>query len=482
MLFNSIEYLFFLPFVFLFYWILRKKLKWQNTFLLTASYLFYGLWDYRFLLLIIVSSLTDYLVGLGLAKYPSKGRRKSLLWASLVVNLGLLITFKYFNFFSGSLQLLFQSFGYELSWVSLNIILPVGISFYTFQTLSYTIDIYRGRLTPTKSWLNFFTYVAFFPQLVAGPIERAINLLPQIEKHRKFDFNEARMGMRMILWGLFKKVVVADNLARIVDPVFANHDNVSSIGLIIGLIAFMFQLYADFSGYSDIAIGTARLLGIKLMQNFATPWFSRDMMEFWRRWHISLSTWFRDYLFYPIGGIRGSKSKIIRNILIVFIVNGLWHGANYTFIAWGILMAIFFILDLITDRRKKTKIIAEGRYFPNLIELLQLFKTAILLMFSMAFFRASSISQSFEIIISIFGFKAGLANDIFVVNHEEYELIIFVCVVILMILLDWVNRSKSFALERLPKSKAIRYLIYLILSFFVLQYLYGENEYIYFQF
>ena len=297
MLFNSFEFLLFLPVVFLLYWfVFNKKLNLQNLLLLVSSYIFYGWWDYRFLSLIIFSSIIDFYCGLSIEKAHTKTTKKKWLLLSMFINLGFLGIFKYFNFFSQSLQEAFQSFGYQIDTLTLNIILPVGISFYTFQTMSYTIDVYRNKLKPTKDIIAFFAFVSFFPQLVAGPIERATNLLPQFYKKRQFNYANAVDGCRQILWGLFKKIVVADNCALIVNQVFDNYTEYNASSLLIGSVFFAFQIYGDFSGYSDIAIGTSRLFGFNLMQNFAFPYFSRDIAEFWRRWHISLSTWFRDYV------------------------------------------------------------------------------------------------------------------------------------------------------------------------------------------
>ena len=330
MLFNSIEFFIFLPVVFSLYWLINgKNIRLQNAFLVIASYFFYGWWDWRFLSLIAFSSTLDYFVGVGLGKTESTKKRKLLLLTSIAVNIGFLGFFKYFNFFAESFCEAFTFFGTSISDpILLNVILPVGISFYTFQTLSYSIDVYKKKLQPTNDIISFFAFVSFFPQLVAGPIERATNLLPQFHKQRAFSYDQASDGMRQILWGLFKKVVIADNCAIYVNDIFSNFSNHSGSTLLLGAILFAFQIYGDFSGYSDIAIGTARLFGFNLMRNFAFPYFSRDIAEFWRRWHISLSTWFRDYVYIPLGGSRGGKWLNIRNVFIIFVVSGFWHGAN----------------------------------------------------------------------------------------------------------------------------------------------------------
>ena len=344
MLFNSIDFALFLPIVFLLYWGLAKNRRsLQNSIILISSYVFYGWWDWRFLSLILFSTIVDYLVALAIKKQTQKRSKKILLLVSIFTNIGLLGFFKYYNFFIDNFIKAFTLLGKDLEVVPLSIILPVGISFYTFQTLSYTIDVYRGKLEPTTSFVQFATFVCFFPQLVAGPIERAKHLLPQFERVRKLDKEQAVLGINQILWGLFKKVVIADNCAQYVNDIFSYHETYTSGTLMLGAIYFAFQIYCDFSGYSDIAIGTARLFGVDLMANFKYPYFSRDVAEFWRRWHISLSTWFRDYVYIPLGGNEGGFLRKTRNVMVVFIVSGFWHGANWTFIAWGGLNGLLFL-------------------------------------------------------------------------------------------------------------------------------------------
>ncbi len=345
MLFNSLDFFIFLPIVFTLYWFINSKNTYlQNLVLLFASYIFYGWWDYRFLSLIALSTIIDYWVGLKVYNTDRVSRKRMFLWLSLAFNLGLLGFFKYFNFFVDSFATSFSFLGLKMSNVwTLNIILPVGISFYTFQTLSYSLDIYKGKMIPTKDFISFATFVSFFPQLVAGPIERASNLLPQIVNSRKFNYSEASGGLKLILWGLFKKVAIADSLAPIVDDIFTNYEIYPSSTLFMGALLFGFQIYGDFSGYSDMAIGTAKLFGIELMSNFKFPYFSRNIGEFWRRWHISLSTWFRDYIYIPLGGSRVKKALAARNIFIIFLISGLWHGANWTFVIWGLFHALLFL-------------------------------------------------------------------------------------------------------------------------------------------
>ena len=346
MLFNSLEFAIFLAVVWTLYWIVpASRLRAQNLLVLAASYLFYGWWDWRFLALIAISSAADFSVGKALGYATRPAHRRFLLLTSLVVNLGLLGFFKYFNFFADSLAAALAPLGIELGHVSLNIVLPVGISFYTFQTLSYTIDVYRRRLAPTKDAVAFFAFVSFFPQLVAGPIERAANLLPQFERPRSFDDVAAGHGLRLILWGLFKKIVVADNCGILVDTAFASPATFNSAELWVAAFLFAVQIYGDFSGYSDIARGVAALFGFRLMVNFAMPYFATTIGDFWRRWHISLSTWFRDYLFIPLGGSRVDAWRAARNVLVTFVVSGLWHGANWTFVVWGFLHGTWYLAE-----------------------------------------------------------------------------------------------------------------------------------------
>ncbi|SVC13370.1 uncharacterized protein METZ01_LOCUS266224, partial [marine metagenome] len=389
MLFNSLDFAIFLPIIFILYWfVINKNLKLQNLLIVIASYFFYGWWDWRFLSLILFSTIVDYSVGLKLNKEENLFKRKILLWTSIIVNLGFLGFFKYYNFFIDNFTAAFSFLGIEINSNSLNIILPVGISFYTFQTLSYTIDVYKKKFNSTKDFIAFAAFVGFFPQLVAGPIERATNLLPQFCKKRKFIYDQAVDGLKQILWGLFKKIVIADNCALIANEIFNNSVNYSGSTLILGALFFAFQIYGDFSGYSDIAIGTARLFGFNLMQNFAFPYFSRDIAEFWRRWHISLSSWFRDYLYIPLGGSKGSKWRQIRNVFAIFIISGFWHGANWTFIIWGLLNAIYFLpLLLLNKNRNHLGVVAEGKLFPSLKELYSIFLTFILTVLAWIFFR-----------------------------------------------------------------------------------------------
>ena len=403
MLFNSIDFAIFLPIVFLLYWFVTKSTKKQNILLLVASYVFYGWWDWRFLSLILFSTLVDYTIGVLLSKQENESKRKYLLYTSLIVNLGLLGFFKYYNFFLDNFISAFSFFGVDFNVSTLKIILPVGISFYTFQTLSYTIDVYKRNLEPAKDFISFATFVSFFPQLVAGPIERASNLLPQFYKDRVFDRGKAIDGLRQILWGLFKKIVIADQCAEYANLIFNDSGNYSGSSLVLGALFFTFQIYGDFSGYSDIAIGVSRLFGFNLMRNFAFPYFSRDIAEFWRRWHISLSTWFRDYLYIPLGGSKGGTWMKVRNTFIIFLVSGFWHGANWTFVIWGALNAIYFLpLLLLNKNRQNIGVIAGDRFVPSSKELFQMILTFVLTVFSWIFFRANNVSHAINYIKGIF--------------------------------------------------------------------------------
>ncbi|MES2809140.1 MAG: MBOAT family O-acyltransferase [Bacteroidota bacterium] len=335
----------------------------QNYFLFAASYVFYGWWDWRFTLLLALSTFIDYFFGFLIARHK---RKKLFLWLSVFNNLLVLGVFKYFNFFAGSFADLAARFDVQVYPYFLDVLLPVGISFYTFHGMSYVFDIYNKKVEPIKNYIDYSLFVSFFPLLVAGPIERASHLLPQVTTPRKFNYNQSVQGLRLILWGIFKKVVVADSLSPIVDDIFAHYHTASVLSLAMGAILFSIQIYGDFSGYSDIARGTAKLLGFELLINFKFPYFSRDIAEFWRRWHISLSSWFRDYLYIPLGGSKNGRAKAVRNTFIIFLVSGFWHGANWTYVFWGLLHAIYFLpLLLLSRNRKNMGLISENRIFPK---------------------------------------------------------------------------------------------------------------------
>ncbi len=483
MLFNSFEFSLFLPIVFVLYWFVTKRnLKIQNALLLIASYVFYGWWDWRFLGLIFLSSTIDFLVGLEISKTEDATKRKSLLGLSLLANLGLLGVFKYYNFFIQSFADAFSFFGTNIDPSRLDLVIPVGISFYTFQTLSYTIDIYRRKLAPTDDPLSFFTYVSFFPQLVAGPIERAANLLPQFNQHRHFDYQNAVRGVVQIIWGLFKKVVIADNCAFIVNQIFADYSSYSGSTLVVGAVLFAFQIYGDFSGYSDMAIGTARLFGFELKTNFSYPYFSRDIAEFWRRWHISLSTWFRDYVYIPLGGSKGGIEKTILNIFIIFLISGFWHGANWTFIFWGFLNAIYFLPLLLRKKnRNHLDLVAKERLLPNLKECFGMLSTFLLVTIGWIFFRAKTIGEAFDYLSIICSSSILEKPYAFGIGIEKIG--ITGIAILIMILIEWFGRKKECPIWISPKRPA--YLQWVICYvFLMLAFLFGapQQEFIYFQF
>lgn len=482
MLFNSIDFAIFLPIVFILYWFFTKEnLKMQNLLLVIASYIFYGWWDWRFLFLILFTSCMDFFISTGLSMTDDQRRRKILLTISIIFDFGILGFFKYFNFFQENFIVAFSFFGQEIQGNTLNIILPVGISFYTFQSLSYTIDVYRRKLQPAEHLVDYLAFVSFFPQLVAGPIERATNLLPQFYNKRIFEYDKAVDGMRQILWGLFKKIVIADNCAIYANLFFNSSTDYSGSTLLLGALFFTFQIYGDFSGYSDIAIGTARLFGFNLMRNFAYPYFSRDIAEFWRRWHISLSTWFRDYLYIPLGGSRGGKLKNLRNTFIIFIVSGFWHGANWTFIVWGALNAIYFLPLLLTNNnRKNLDIVAQDKILPTLREFLGIAVTFSLTVFAWIFFRAESISHAMQYITSIFSFS------LFSIPHFEgrKRALETIILVIGFLIIEWKGRRNQYAIEKSLDSLPmwIRWGAYYMIIAILWQFGGSEQTFIYFQF
>lgn len=485
MIFNSIEFALFLPLVFALYWFAAKdNIRRQNLLLLVASYIFYGWWDWRFLSLILFSTLVDYSIGLALHRQQNPLNRKVLLWSSILVNLGFLGFFKYYNFFADNFAAAFTLFGRELQPGTLNIILPVGISFYTFQTMSYSLDIYRGKLEPERNFIAFAAFVSFFPQLVAGPIERATNLLPQFAVQRRFSYAQAADGMRQILWGLFKKVVIADNCAELANAIFDHPDQYPGSMLLLGALFFTFQIYGDFSGYSDIAIGTSRLFGFTLQRNFAFPYFSRDIAEFWRRWHISLSTWFRDYLYIPLGGSRGGTLMKVRNTFIIFLVSGFWHGANWTFLAWGLLNAIYFLpLLLSSSNRNNLDVVASGRTWPSLREFGSMATTFGLTVLAWVFFRAESLNHALAYLGGIF--SPSLFTFVSPGQPMLYQMVISLGFLILFLLVEWRGRHGEYALEAvhldLPRP-VYRWSLYMLLWSFIFVFSGNQQEFIYFQF
>jgi D-alanyl-lipoteichoic acid acyltransferase DltB (MBOAT superfamily) len=485
MLFNSIDFAIFLPIVFAIYWIIgSERRKFQNFFLLIASYVFYGWWNQKFLILIFLSTLVDYFVAKGIENnHDNKKKQKVFITSSLIFNLGMLGFFKYFNFFAENFVQAFTLFGIHLNQPTLEIILPVGISFYTFQTLSYSIDVCKGKLPACKDFISFAAYVSFFPQLVAGPIERATNLVPQFLNKRTFDYYLAVDGMKQILWGLFKKIVIADSCAKLVNPFFENYSTYPGADLIICSVLFAFQIYCDFSGYSDIAIGTARLFGFNLMRNFSFPYFSRDVAEFWRRWHISLTTWFRDYIYIPLGGSRRGLAIVIRNTFIIYLVSGFWHGARWTFIFWGLLNALYFLPLLIRKKnRKHLDIVASDRKFPNFKELLSMLTTFALITFAWIFFRATSMEEAVKVIYHCL-------KDL--IQHPASILLLFrelylpqIILLTIFITIEWFGRRNQYAIQSflVNNNVALRWSMYYAIIIAIILSFGEKQDFIYFQF
>lgn len=477
MQFNSLEFLIFLPLVFILYWALKRSLRWQNLLIVVASYVFYGWWNPKFLILIAVTTVCSYTAGrlMSSTKEDSRGKAKLINAANIILNLGILAVFKYYNFFVASFA---EIFDLDASSISLNVVLPVGISFYTFQALSYSIDVYKGKIEATRDLVEFAAYISFFPQLVAGPIERATNLLPQFQKSRHFEYTLATDGMRQMLWGFFKKLIVADNCAEFANYVFDSYHEASigGITMFLGAVAFSFQIYGDFSGYSDIAIGTAKLFGINLKRNFNVPYFSRDIAEFWHRWHISLNTWFVDYVYIPLGGSREGMPKTIRNTFAIFLLSGLWHGANWTFVAWGAYHALLFVpLIILKKNRRFMDVVAADSVLPSFKECLQMGSTFILAVLGWIIFRADNIAMAWDYIVTMI---SSITRYYPLGNH----LIDFVYIAILLVI-EWVSRNQSHALAFVPiKWQWLRLLIYAI--FFIWVYVNRGNQvtFIYFQF
>jgi len=481
MFFNSLDFAIFLPIVFVLYWLIpKKKINSQNLFIVAVSYIFYSWWNWRFLLLILISTIVDYIIGLALTKQSIPGKRKTLLITSLVVNLGLLGFFKYFNFFVDSFTSAFSFFGKELSANSLNIILPVGISFYTFQTLSYTLDIYRNKLKPTNNFIAFAAFVSFFPQLVAGPIERATNFLPQFFTKRTFNYVQATNGLKQMLWGLFKKVVIADNCAEIVDYTFYHTDNLQGSILAVGAILFTIQLYADFSGYSDIAIGTARLFGFNLKQNFAFPLFSKSIAEFWRRWHISLSTWLRDYLYIPLGGNRGGSWQTMKNISLVFIFGSLWHGANWTFIVWGLINVAYFVTNIAFKNTYNT-IKISSNLINTLINYGSILLTFCLTSLAFIVFRSENLNHAFNYFNQMFSSSLFSLPEF----NQTSKIANTTLMVLLLLCIEWNGKNNLYAIEKFgfDWNRLLRWCFYSFIIFLIGMYMQTTfSPFIYFQF
>ncbi len=482
MLFSTSYFAFFFPIVFACYWfVFNRNIKIQNGLLLSSSYFFYACWDWRFVFLLMFSTFLDYFIGLKIFKSKQLKTKKIWFWVSIIINLGFLGVFKYFNFFSESFSALFSKVGFTVDPITINVILPIGISFYTFHGLSYIIDVFNNKIKPEENIVDYSLFVCYFPLLVAGPIERATHLLPQIKSSRKFNFANSIDGLRQILWGLFKKIVIADNCFELVNLVFDNPMYYSSITLIVGAILFAFQIYCDFSGYSDIALGISRLLGIELLRNFDFPYFSRDIAEFWRKWHISLSSWFKDYVYIPLGGSKGGSWNKVRNIFIIFLLSGFWHGANWTFLVWGFLNAVYYLPILFFNKnRAHISVVASGKLLPNLKEFLLIVFTFALSVFAWIFFRAENIGDAFEYINGIFSFndsyKLTFPNS-FNGMKVSFFLISFV-------LIEWLGREGKHALERIENilNKPIRLFFYYCLIFAIIWFGGKEQQFIYFQF
>jgi len=482
MLFNSLNFAIFLPIIFILYWFATKgNLRLQNILLLVSSYFFYACWDWRFMFLLIFSTFLDYFTGIKIHEATNQQKKLFWLWLSIGINLGFLGVFKYYNFFAASFADGLSLLGFKANLGSLQVILPVGISFYTFHGLSYVLDLYKNRIKPERNFIDYSVFVSFFPLLVAGPIERATHLLPQILKKREFDYSKAVDGLRQILWGLFKKIVIADNCAEYANTIFNNSTDYSGSTLVLGALFFTFQIYCDFSGYSDIALGTARLFGIDLLRNFAFPYFSRDIAEFWRRWHISLSSWFKDYLYIPLGGSKGGMWMKIRNTFIIFLVSGFWHGANWTFLAWGALNAVYFLPLLLTKRnRNNLDIVAQGRILPSIREALQIILTFSLTVFAWIFFRANNIGHAISYISHI------LSVSLFTIPkfHGIGKALTTTILITIFVMIEWKGRESQYAIEHLgiKWKRPLRYAMYYLIIIIIFWFGGKEQQFIYFQF
>lgn len=482
MLFNSFQYFIFLPIVFCLYWFIFKPLKWQNLLVLVCSYVFYGWWDWRFLILIAITTGLSWLSGIAIEETEDVKRRKWILTGNITVNLLILGIFKYYNFFATSLCEVVSALGYQLDMVTLQVVLPVGISFYTFQALSYSIDVYRKEIAATRDWIAFASFISFFPQLVAGPIEKASDLLPQFLRPRSFDYDAARAGLRQMLWGFFKKLIIADNCAALANSIFDDYAVCNSSLLLLGAIFFTFQIYGDFSGYSDIALGTSKLFGIHLHRNFNLPYFSRDIREFWQRWHISLNRWFIQYVYIPLGGSRCSKMKIMRNTLVVFALSGLWHGANWTFVAWGVYNGLLLCCLTLVGKNKKREGLGQVSFFPSIKTSLQMLGTFCLVVIGWVLFRSNTIADAVSYFCHFAACSFGLPNyrD---VGIQTIQLCFTLVFIVILQFVEWKHRGEEypFTLSGI-RFVAVRWLIYvlLILSFCI--FAGSQQQFIYFQF
>jgi alginate O-acetyltransferase complex protein AlgI len=478
MLFNSLHFIYFLPIVWLLYWLLPKQYwKAQNVILILASYYFYACWDYRFLALLIFSTLLDYLSGLQIHNSTALTKKRIWLWFSIIINVGLLGVFKYYNFFIENVVQLLSQIGVKAHLPTLNLLLPIGISFYTFHGLSYVIDIFYKRIEPEKRIIPYALFVSFFPLLVAGPIERATHLLPQLLRQRNFNYGTAVLGLRQMLWGFLKKIVIADNCAEYANQIFNNPSIMTGSVYWVGAFLFAIQIYCDFSGYSDIALGTAKLFGIELLRNFNYPYFSRDIAEFWRRWHISLSSWFKDYVYIPLGGSQGHKAKTIRNVFIIFLLSGFWHGANWTFIAWGFLHVLFIIpIILFNANRNNIQIVAAGKLLPSIKELLQMTFTFILTCIAWLFFRAATVSDAWHMVLQMFSSSVFTVPVVF-----PKKMIIGI---VLFFVIEWIGREQPFAIATFGQNwpRAVRWSLYIAMIVCIFFFAGLDHQFIYFQF
>ncbi len=472
MLFNSIEYLWFFPTIFIFYWILGRysTLQNQNVFLLLASYFFYGSWSIFFLSILIFSTFLDYSLAFKVSS-PSKKTAKTFLTLSVISNLGILAVFKYYNFFVNELTESLTNVGIHASLPLLKLLVPVGISFYTFHGLSYVFDIYRDKQKPIKNIVDYALFVSFFPLLVAGPIERAGHLVPQISQKRIFNFKQAREGCYLILYGFFKKIVIADSLANIVNVTFEIHQNYTAMSLMLTAIAFSFQIYCDFSGYSDIAMGSSKLLGFEILSNFKFPYFSKNIKEFWKRWHISLSSWFREYLFIPLGGSKGSTLKTIRNIALVFVFSGFWHGANWTFLIWGSIHALIYIVYVLSQKKNANQ---PANLFRKTVQIVSTFG---LVTIAWVFFRAKTISEALSYLRSIIANLYDCPDKFF--TGEGLANTQVIPYILAVVLIDWKIRKEERNIA-VPIIKNTTFLIVLLIVFKLITN--KEAQFIYFQF
>lgn len=488
MIFNSIEFLIFFPLVCIFYFLIPNKYKW--ILLLMASYYFYMAWKPEYILLILLSTIINYFIALAMDKESIEIKRKKYLYISLVANLGILFIFKYFNFFADSINTIFNIFKVNASLPAVSLLLPMGISFYTFQTLSYTIDVYRGTTKAEKHFGIFALYVTFFPQLVAGPIERSDRLLPQFYEKHNFDYNNVTNGLKRMVWGFFKKIVIADRIAIMVNTIYNNPTNYKGLPLIIATFAFGIQIYCDFSGYSDIAIGTARVMGFRLMENFNRPYFSKYISEFWRRWHISLSSWFRDYLYIPLGGNRVKVLRSYFNLFITFLISGLWHGASWTFIIWGALHGSYLVLEkMLSPLRANLIKITKIDKVPLLHKLTQIITTTLLVMFAWIFFRANTISDAIYIIKNLFVNVGEILNPVYIISTlfsmglNNVDTPVIVISVIILFIVSYIQRKHSITELIASKKPIIRYGVYYAIIMYMIFFSYvGTSQFIYFQF